>query len=105
MMTRGDTERITISIIDENTGEPYVPLEGDSLRFAMKKRYSDDEIILRKEIPIETMVLVLRPEDTQHLDMGQSAGRYKYDIQLTKANGDVHTIIPRGEIVLLEEIE
>lgn len=38
---------------------PYIPVEGDSLRFAMKKRYSDpdEEVILMKDIPVETRIL------------------------------------------------
>lgn len=41
-LTRGDTFMAQISITDSK-GEPYIPVEGDSVRFAMKSAYTDDE--------------------------------------------------------------
>lgn len=105
MMTRGDTEHILIEITNLYDGEPYVPQEGDTLRFAVKKDYKDTNVLILKEIPIDTMTLTIEPEDTKKLQAGGSAGRYKYDIQLTQANGDVHTVIPRASLVILEEVE
>lgn len=105
-MTRGDTFKtlITINVNDpESDGhiEPYVPSEGDSVRFAMKEKYSDPEPLLVKEIPIDTMRLVLYPEDTAGLEFGN----YVYDIQLTKVNGEVDTFIPKARIKITEEVD
>jgi hypothetical protein len=100
-LTKGDTFKATISITYPD-GEPYVPSEGDTIRFALKKEVDDDTApIIYREIPINTMVLVIRPEDTKRL----SYGNYVYDIQLTKANGDVDTFITTSVLELTQEVE
>ena len=83
-------------------GSPYIPQEGDSLRFAMKKRYtdSDQDVILVKDIPIDTLVLELEPQDTKSLPM---KSKYVYDIQFTDSQGRVDTFI-NGTLTLGEEV-
>lgn len=103
-MTRGDTVIIDLALSQED-GTPYVPEEGDSIRFAVKKDYCDEEALIIKDIPTESLQLRIDPEDTKPLCMGARRGIYKYDIQLTKANGIVDTVIPRATLVVLEEVE
>ncbi len=98
-LTRGDTFMALISITDSD-GQPYVPKEGDSIRFAMKSSYNDLEPLLVRDIPIDTMQLVLHPEDTKRFPFG----KYVYDIQLTKATGEVDTFITKATIKLTEEV-
>ena len=98
-LTRGDTFRANISIKDE-TGNPYIPVEGETVRFAMKKNYSDSKLLISKDIPINTMELVLLPTDTKNL----SFDNYVYDIQITRANGDVDTFIAKANLILTEEV-
>lgn len=99
-MTRGDTLVVLVSIAQAN-GYPYTPVEGDKVRFAMKAGYGDPKPLLVKDIPIDTMQLVIEPEDTADLNFG----RYVYDIQLTKANGVVDTFIAKARLVLTEEVD
>ena len=100
-MTRGDTAKLQLYLTYQD-GEPYEPEEGDVIRFAMKKTFSDAvEPDLVKTIPIDTLVLHIEPEDTKALEYGT----YRYDIQLTKANGDVDTFIDRAYITFTEEID
>ena len=103
IMTQGDTLIVRIAIQNVD-GTAYTPIEGDSLRFAMKKNYSDPQPIIIKTIPTDTMELVLDPADTKGLQAGAANGRYKYDIELTRADGSVNTVIPRSDIVILEEV-
>ena len=98
-LTRGDTFKAQISITDRE-GNPYTPVEGDSIRFAMKAKYSDPEPLALIDIPIDTMLLVIKPEDTHAL----AFGTYVYDIQLTKFNGDVDTFITTAKLKLTEEV-
>lgn len=100
VLTRGDTLRLHVDIYSDSTGTPYTPNEGDSIRFAMKKSYEDLNPLLVVDIPIDTLDLVIEPEDTKRL----SFGKYVYDIQLTKANGDVDTFIKKAVIKLDEEV-
>ena len=98
-LTRGDTFKTKVSITDSE-GAAYVPNEGDKIRFAMKKDYDDEEPLLLINIPIDTMILVITPEDTKSLEFG----KYVYDVELTKANGDVDTFITKARIDLTEEV-
>ena len=105
-MTRGDTLTVQIIMIGEN--EPYTPQEGDSLRFALKhpklngKRteYVDPEPLIEKQIPTDTQLLRLDPEDTK----GLGFGKYVYDIQLTYADGRVDTFIAEAALELTPEV-
>ena len=99
-LTRGDTFIALISIT-QSDGNPYVPNEGDSVRFAMKRGYEDEEPLLVKDIPIVTMKLILDSADTKMLPFG----KYVYDIQLTKATGEVDTFITKGTMKLTEEVD
>lgn len=98
-LTKGDTLRVYLTLKD-GSGNPYVPAEGDSIRFAMKKKYSDSEPLILKVIPTDTLVLELSPEDTKSLVCTD----YVYDIEMTYANGDVDTFIDRAKFRLTEEV-
>lgn len=99
-LTRGDSFAADIEIFQPN-GEPYTPTEGDSVRFAMKKSVKEDEVLILKDIPIDTMRLVLNPEDTKGLEFGN----YVYDLQLTKSTGEVDTFVTKSVLTLTEEVE
>ena len=98
-LTRGDSFMADISITDQD-GNPYIPVEGDAIRFAMKASYKDGQPLLVKNIPIDTMKLTLDPLDTKELDFG----KYVYDLELTKANGAVDTFITKAVIRITEEV-
>ena len=66
----------------------------------MKKRYVDDEVILVKNIPVDTCILELQPSDTKNLPM---RSKYVYDIEFTDAQGRVDTFI-KGTLTILEEV-
>jgi hypothetical protein len=100
-LTKGDTFKRTLILKDKTTGDIYQPVEGDSIRFAAKKKYTDSTCLIYKEIPTDTMLLHLEPDDTKNL----AVGSYVYDIQLTYANGDVDTFIDKAKFTLTEEVE
>ncbi len=99
-LIRGDTLLLEIQVIRQ--GEIYTPREGDVIRFAMKRKYSDpdDKVVLVKEIPIETLILELEPQDTKSLPM---RSRYVYDIQITDVDGRVDTFM-KGTLTIEEEV-
>ena len=98
-LTRGDTFEALVSATKKD-GTPYIPVEGDVIRFAMKENYDDARPLLVKEIPIDTMILVIEPEDTKPL----AFGKYVYDIELTKVTGEVDTFITTATLKLTEEV-
>lgn len=100
-LTRGDTAKITLSLSTKaSTEEDYIPEEGDSIRFAMKRKVSDSSPVLTKEIPTDTMLLQIDPDDTKNLEFGS----YVYDIQVTFADGTVDTVI-FSTLDLWEEVD
>ena len=54
-LTRGDTFEALVSATKRD-GTQYIPVEGDSIRFAMKENYDDPRPLLVKDIPIDTMI-------------------------------------------------
>ena len=100
ILTRGDTMRIKLNI-KKYDGEDYIPSEGDVIRFALKKRYSDPESLLLIPIPTDTLILEINPNDTKPLNFGI----YVYDIQITYANGDVDTFICKQQFRIEEEVD
>lgn len=80
--------------------EPYTPVDGDKVRFALKQNYSSSRTLIYKRIYNDDLILHLEPKDTKKL----AFGNYVYDIEITFANGDVDTFI-KGEFELLPEVE
>ena len=105
-LTRGDTLRVKINI--SLNGEPYTPTNGDAVRFALKRPalnakktdYKDIQPLILKNIPTNTMILELEPNDTKTLDFGS----YVYDVQITFADGRVDTFITEAVFKLTPEV-
>ena len=105
-MTRGDT--LVADVAMTRNGQAVTPDEGDVILFAVKNttmvgggaNYKDEEPILEKVVPNDTMQLVLNPEDTKPLKFGT----YVYDISITFADGSVDTFITTSEFVLTPEV-
>lgn len=98
-LTRGDTGIFTVSLVDKD-GNPYVPQEGDTIRFAMAKKFgASSDVLVNKSFPADTMTLEIEPQDTKHLAFGD----YVYDIELTDVDGHVSTVII-AKIQLTKEV-
>lgn len=100
-LTRGDTFKATVTIYNPD-GTEYTPIEGDSIRFAMKQNYNSSEVKIEKDIPTDTLLLEIDPEDTKGL---KQPADYVYDIQLTHINGDIDTFISNGIFRITEEVK
>lgn len=106
-LTRGDTFVATISLTQDN--EPYTPVQGDIIRFIVKKagltanrtEYVDKTVRISKTIPIATMQLRLDPTDTKGLPFGD----YVYDLEIKFASGVVDTVIEGAPFVLTPEVD
>ena len=97
-LTRGDSFYCQITMKEGE--QTYTPGEGDVVRFALKKSYSDMATLIKKELDNSTLLLYIAPDDTKEMAYGE----YVYDIELTKSNGDVDTFI-KGRFRLTEEVE
>ena len=97
-LTRGDTLTLTVSLRKDNA--PYVPTEGDSIRFAVSKGYkgqSDYALKLSKTIPNDTLTFTCNAEETE-LDYAV----YNYDVEITHEDGCVDTFIS-GKLTITGE--
>lgn len=98
-LTRGDTARFTVPIINETDGKEYIMQEGDTLALSIKQSVNDAELLMQK---------VLTGQNTFHIEPNDTAnmkfGHYKYDVQLTTAGGDVYTVITPKLFEILEEV-
>lgn len=106
-LTRGDTFIAQVTI--KKNGEIYTPQNGEEIRFALKRNsmnssktaYIDKQPLIYKNIPIDTMLLKLNPEDTKDLLFGT----YVYDIQITFIDGSVDTFITNATFRITPEVD
>lgn len=109
-LTRGDSLVLQVVILRKQDGkeEIYTPVEGDIIRFALKRdkmnpektKYLDVKPLIVKNVPYKTLILRLEPEDTKWLDFGS----YCYDMEITFANGMVDTFISDAKLILTPEV-
>ena len=106
LLTRGDTFNCEITIMDGDTA--YEPTSSDVIKFYLKHpqmnvgrtAYLETSPVLTKTISYSDMTLHLSPSDTS----GLGFGAYVYDIELTKANGDVDTFINNASFTIVPEV-
>lgn len=99
-LTRGDTCRIKLSLKD-SSGNDFVPDDGDVIRFAAKRYYTDPEPVIYIIVPNDTLILEIKPEDTKNLDFGT----YVYDMQITFADGTIDTFVSKSMLRIEEEVD
>lgn len=110
-LTRGDTLTLTVSLFHEvdpvppatvPTVEPYVPEQGDEIRFAVSKGYKTEpgyELKLSKDIPNDTLTFTCSSLETS-LDYRT----YNYDVEITHPDGCVDTFIS-AKLTITGEVE
>lgn len=98
-LTRGDTAYLKVDIVNDLSGEPYEMDPNDTLTLTVKRTVKDTEICFQKTIKGSTEFKI-EPEDTVHC----SFAKYKYDVQLKRTNGDVHTVVVPTYFCILEEV-
>lgn len=110
-LTRGDTLTLTVALLHEvepvppatePTIEPYVPEEGDVIRFALGTTYKTQfgyELLIEKVIPNDTLTFTITSTQTE-LDYKE----YVYDIEITHPDGCVDTFIS-AKLKIIGEVE
>lgn len=100
-MTRGDSETITVSLRQEGAEIPLV--EGDTIYFTVKTNSQTEDKVIQKVVTTfddGKAIISILPEDTKYLPFTT----FVYDVQLTRADGSVITIIKPSEFVVEEEV-
>ena len=97
-MIRGDSESITVACTDlSGAAIPFVA--GDKVYFTVKTRISEAVATLQKLVTTFTdgkAIIIINPVDTKTLRVM----RYYYDVQLTKEDGTVTTLVPPSRFTL-----
>lgn len=101
-MIRGDSESITISVINEDGTENLLE-HGDTIYFTVKKQVGVEEKAIQKVVtifPDNVAIIDIKPSDTDNLPFGD----YVYDVQLSKENGNVITVIQPNRFAISGEV-
>lgn len=98
-LTRGDTARFSVDVTNVITDDYYDIAPDDTLTFTVKRTTNDKTFILQKTVVGDNQFYI-KPEDTADL----SYGKYKYDVQLSTAGGDVYTIIEPSKFEISQEV-
>ena len=98
-LTRGDTARLNVSVQNQIDQSEYAIGSGDTLTLTVKKAVTDEEPAFQKVVTGGS-TFHIEPKDTA----GLAFGKYKYDVQLTTAGGDVYTVIEPTTFEVLKEV-
>ena len=100
-LTRGDTARFTVPtyIVIGEEKHPYDIKEDDVLTLTVKKEYADEVAMIEKKVT-GINLFHIKPEDTKPYDFGT----YKYDVQITTADGDNYTIVEDKKFKITNEV-
>ena len=91
-LTRGDSAEVSIDLTTEG-GENYELGADDTLTLTVRKEPTATSAVIFAKSVTGSGVFTITPEDTRNAEVGQ----YSADIQLTTADGEVHTVYPRLE--------
>lgn len=91
-LTRGDSAEVSIDLTTEG-GEAYDLGANDTLTLTVRKEPMATSAVIFAKSVVSSGVIPIAPEDTREAEIGQ----YSADIQLTTADGEVHTVYPRLE--------
>lgn len=97
-LTRGDSADLQVIIYDLE-GNVYELQTGDTLTFTMKYNCITEDIIIQKDITSGSTIHI-HPEDTN----GLNYGTYWFDVQLTKADTKVYTVIDPHKFNITKEV-
>ena len=99
-LTRGDTAYLTVALSTNQSSSHYTMDENDVLTFSIKRKPKTDIDCLVQKVVKGFNIFHIEPEDTKNL----AFGKYKYDVQLTTASGDVYTVIEPTTFEVMEEV-
>lgn len=94
-VTRGDTLRLHVDLVQDD-GTEYELQDGDELTWTVRRSARSQTVLIQKH----GQDVVVEPSDTAPLDFG----RYRYDVQLTTASGDVCTVVKPADFIVAEEV-
>jgi len=101
-ITKGDTLTLTLNL--KKDGDDYVPVEGDTIRFAVSKGFVGEtayQLLIEENVPVDSLTFTVSSEKMELLS---HASAYNYDVELTHGDGSVDTVIS-AQIKVLGEVK
>lgn len=101
-ITAGDTGILKIKIpgYELKTGDKVYLTVSNSMVGSIGSSYGDAfQKVVNAFEDDGTATITIQPNDTKDM-----SGRHFYDIQVTRANGEIHTVVPRNVFEILEEV-
>ena len=101
-MVRGDTEEILVGM-KEKDGEAIAFIDGDTVYFTIKTSIYTDVKSLQKVVTTfddGKALILIDANDTK----SKEYGLYRYDIQLSRANGKVTTLVEDSPFIIKGEV-
>ena len=95
-MTRGDSESLTVTCAQ-------IPFTAGDTIYLTLREDAESEIAMQKvvtDFSDGAAVIGIDPADTEGMEFGD----YVYDIQLTRADGTITTLVPISRWRLTEEV-
>lgn len=97
-ITRGDNAQLSVDLLNAD-GSEYVMQNGDKLYLTVNIGARQGKPLLQLVADSQATFRFV-PDSTKPLEFG----KYKYDIQLSTANGEIYTVTPVSKFEVLEEI-
>ena len=98
VFTRKDTLYIKV-VLEYSSGGTYELEEGDAVQFGIMS-YNGTKVYVQKNVDTSTMLLKLKPSDTEQLSLDTI---YQHGVKVIKANGDTFTVV-FGTLKLIQEV-
>lgn len=98
-LTRGDTAKLTVKLKYKDSNDSYVVRPTDKFTLTIKKSVKDVDPLVQKVV-VGFNSITIDPEDTRDL----AFGKYKYDVQLNTADGEVYTVIEPATFEVAEGV-
>ena len=107
VLKQGDTCRIKLNLVrrTERESSLFIPEEGSSIRLVAKRRLGDKPIDLESMVDLDTMTLEITSEQTKDLPLKGREMFLRYDLELTKPNGDIATLVSNAELIIVPEVD
>ena len=98
-LIRGDSGIFALAVKDTDGKDVELSVD-DQLTFTVRRTAKSPLIVIQKQIEPLSTTINIKPADTASLPFGA----YVYDVELSRSDGFVDTIIPPHEFLLLEEV-
>ena len=98
-LTRGDTARLSVNIVNDADGSTYEVRPNDVLIMSLKKNIRDATPVMQKKI-VGVDTFHIEPDDTHDLEFG----KYLHDVQITTEDSDVYTVIGPCAFEVMKEV-